>query len=263
MTTMTREPLVLTRVSTATTYHFRRDGRDFGWALCTVNDTTGELSIQSDWGSWSYRWHANPESLGAPSLTHFLADRTGVDYIARKLQSEGTKAREFSPTKTAAALRRLLAERRLEDGREQIANAWDDEFPIPPHAADRYDERGLPILSHRMPAGYRAGRPWDINGRPYEPLPYLSRDKAREIWDELGELAADLDGSRGAEPLFWERLSSIDGFDEYVTEEPWNYGETEQTTEDKILREVVLPPLIEACRARVAESAGAAEGSVS
>lgn len=38
--------LVKTAQSTATAYHFKRDDRDFGWAISTVNDTTGELLIK-------------------------------------------------------------------------------------------------------------------------------------------------------------------------------------------------------------------------
>ncbi len=240
----------LTAVSTATTYTFR--GERGGWALCTVNDQTGELSIQSDWGSWSYRWHASPASLGAPSFTHFLGDRSDVDYLARKLQGRNGGER-FSPERTAKALCHLLAERRLEDGREQIAGAWDGDFPIPGYAARRYDERGLPIYSHRMPSGYRSGRPWDIGGKPYDSLPYLTRDKARAISDAIEDLANELGGDHaGAEGLFWERLPRIDGIFEYVSDEPYHYGETEQTHEDKVLRELVLPALIESCRARVA-----------
>lgn len=250
---MIAKHLVLSAVhSGAETYSFKAsDGH--GWALCTVNDITGELQITSDWGSWSYRWHADPRSLGAPTLTHFLGDRSDVDYLARKLQREGRYGQRFSPIKTAATLCRLLAERRLEDGRAQLEGRWDDEFPIPAHLARRYDENGLPLESHRMPWEYRAGRPWDQFGRPYEALPYLTKDKAREIWDELVSLGDELDHSgHGAEALFWERLQAIDGVNEYISEQPYEHSETEQTSEDKVLRDLVLPALIEACRGTAA-----------
>lgn len=199
---MAEKELTLTGVHTsAETYSFRV-AEGFGWAICTVDDATGVLSIVSDWGNWANRWHASPRSLGAPTLTHFIADRDGVDYLARKLN--GRNGRQFSAELTIAALRRLLADSRLVDGR----------------------------LSH------------ELGTSPYR----LSRNKAREIWDELGELMGVDDSG-----LFWERACEIRGLQYYVDETPWEHEETEQTAEDRALRELVLPALIEACAARVAE----------
>ena len=92
----------------ATTYSFGGSG----WALCTVNDATGELLITSDWGEWAHRWPTNHRALGAPSLTAFIAARDGVDYLASKLL--GDRVREFSADGTIKKLRRLLCESRLE-----------------------------------------------------------------------------------------------------------------------------------------------------
>lgn len=251
--------LILTTTHTATTYSFRAEPGQFGWACCTVNDDTGELLITSDWGSWSHRWSADPRHLGAPTLTAFIGGRSGVDYLARKLQNEGTNGRRWSAEATAAALRRRLCERRLEDGRAQIENRLEPEDmpdgkPLR-HLVEpigRYTADGLPIYSDRMPAEYRNGRPWKINGELYESLPYLTRDAARQLWDAIGELANEVGGSAD---LFYDRVWQIDGFTDYVTRELFEYGETEQTPEDKALRELVLPALIEACRARVAAEA--------
>jgi hypothetical protein len=51
-----------------------------------------------------------------------------------------------------------------------------------------------------------------------------------------------------ASDVFYDRIDRIDGLLDYVTEEPWNYSESEQTPEDRALRDIVLPPLIDVCR---------------
>lgn len=231
------------------TYSFKTSGPWVSWALCTVNDATGELLITSDWGNWSHRWNTDPRSLGHPTLTAFIGERGDVDYLARKLQREGRGGLAFSAGATVKELRRLLCERRLEDGRERLENRLDPEEDMPggvplSHLSGRYDENGLPIISHRMPAGYRSGRPWDIHGDHYKPLMYLDRDVARRIWDQLGELADEVGTSCD---LFFERIQHIDGVSDYITDEPWHHIATEQTPEDRALRDIVLPALIESC----------------
>lgn len=242
---MTKLTLIATHA--ATTYSFRAAVGEFSWACCTVNDATGELAITSDWGNWSHRWSANPEHLGAPTLTAFIGDRGDVDYLARKLQREGNAGRRWSAHGTAAALRRRLCERRLEDGREQIDGRLEPEDldcgRVPNRLLDRYSGQGLPLFSHRMVSAPT----WrDIERK--ERLPYLTRDTARGLWDAIGRLADEVRGSNG--DLFYERVQQIATFGDYVTESPWEYGETEQTPEDKALRELVLPALIDACRQR-------------
>lgn len=189
----------------ATTYHFQTTGPGLGsWALCTVNDATGELLITNDWGNWAHRWNASPRALGAPTLTAFIGDRGDVDYIARKLQGR-RGGRRFSAERTIASWRRALAERRLERGH------------------------------------------WRV--------PRLTRELAREIWDALGE-AANTCGDN--EDAFLSQVYEIDGFTDHVDDTPYESLETEQTPEDRALREQILPALIAACaethRARTAAS---------
>lgn len=189
--------LALVATHTATTYSFVGSDGHLGWANCTVDDDTGQLSIASDWGDWQHRWSPDPRNLGAPTLTAFIGTRGDVDYLARKLQHEGREGRMFSGEKTSVALRRRLCERRL------------------------------------------------AGGRCRDPFQRLERDEARRLWKAIGELGRDVE--RNAD-LFYERALRIEGFADYITEEPWEYGETEQTPQDKALREVVLPALIKACR---------------
>lgn len=117
--------------STATTYHFRSPPGATawwgGWALCTVNDATGELSIQSDWtGSCGYRWDVG--HLGCPTLTEFLAqDRGGYyDYLVGKLLPAERRER-FSPEATVKEMRRrvLDARRCLDIDRLLARQIWD------------------------------------------------------------------------------------------------------------------------------------------
>jgi hypothetical protein len=239
-------PLSLISKTTATTYVLRYPDGGLGWALCTVNDETGELNIQSDWGSWSHRWNAHPDSLGAKSLTAFIADRASVDYLARKLQNEGTTGRQWSAEATVRALQYVLRERRLEDGRAQLEGRLDSDDmeggkPLR-HLMSDYTDEGLPIFSHKRPYEYRNGRPWN----PYDRLHFLTCADARRIWDSLDSLATEFYNSPSGE-LFYHEVLNIDGFLDYVTDEPWQYGMTEQTPGDKALREQILPPLMAAC----------------
>lgn len=239
--------LSLVSTQEAITYTFRAVPDGFGWACCTVNDATGELLITSVWGNWSHRWSADPQHLGAPSLTAFIGSRADVDYLARKLQGGSFRAGQcWSAVGTARALRRRVRERRLEEGREQLEGRLEPEDydcgRIPNHLLDRYTAEGLPMFSHRDVAAPT----WQDPSRK-ERLPYLSREAARELWKAIGALA---DAVSRSPDLFYERAQQIEGFCDYVTEEPWEYGEMEQMPEDRALRDIVLPALIAACRER-------------
>ena len=93
--------------STATAYHFEFT---HGWACFTVNDATGELGVQSDWGTYAYRWSAHPKHLGAPTLTAFL--RTAEPYyLADKLHYGRPRDREeFDSDSTRHDLRKRVGE---------------------------------------------------------------------------------------------------------------------------------------------------------
>lgn len=245
--------MALSLISTqiATTYVFRDTPGEFGWANCTVNDSTGELSIQSDWGSWSHAWSPDPRHLGAPSLTLFIGNRGDVDYLARKLQSGGLGGERWKAKATARALCRLVSGRRLEHGREQLKGRLEPEDydcgRLPNHLLDLYTEIGLPIFScHQVDASSRR----DPDRK--EDFRYLDREGARRFWKAIGEIAAEVGDFSDH---FYERVLQIEGFTDYVTGEPWNYGVTEQTPEDRALREIILPALIRACRTRSAAEA--------
>jgi hypothetical protein len=117
--------LKLTAIMTAKSYSFR--GEHGVWAICTVNDGTGELLILSDWGSWSHRW--NIAHLGKPTLTEFIADVSGVDYLSDKLHYGRTRE-VFDPEASVAALRARLLERQEVTSREDLSpldqEAWDE-----------------------------------------------------------------------------------------------------------------------------------------
>jgi hypothetical protein len=188
------------------TYTFRADDR-FGWAICTVNDATGELAITSDWGNWSHIW--NPQHLGRPSLTHFIGDRSDCDYLANKLLGRAA-CWVLDADATIKKWRRCLVEQRLEAGR-------------------RYA---------RVPECLRT--PGYLEPlRDREPL---TASLAREIWDDLGSLFDDA----SYEALFIEHAMQIDGIG-WVTEHPWEETEHRSSHEFRVLVECILPALAEAC----------------
>lgn len=232
----TPELALVSAKNTATTYSFQTTGEGYrSWALCTVNDATGELNIQSDWGNWSHRWHT--DALGSPTLTAFIGDRSGTDYLAGKLQQRDGGGRRWSARATARALCALLCARRLEDGRCQSEGRLDPDDmvdgKVPVRLRFNYTEDGIPV------------------GRYRGSLPYLTRAAARSLWDGIEGVVDEVGDGEHDASLFYDRVIQIDGFTDYVTDEPWNHSQTEQTPEDKALRTIVLPALITACRARV------------
>lgn len=75
--------------------------------LATLNDETGELSLHTDWGNWSYRWNVSPSALGtAKGFTDFVAN-AGVEYLQAKLLGKDD-ARDFDFDATVEALRESL-----------------------------------------------------------------------------------------------------------------------------------------------------------
>lgn len=107
-----------------------------GWAIFTFNNATGELSVQSDWGDFSYRWHANPSSLGAPDLEHFLA-KCGADYVADKFR---IPSKEFDPDATLRAAKAAI----IEDRRKQNSDKTEARFAFEDLAyLDFRDERAF------------------------------------------------------------------------------------------------------------------------
>ena len=202
---------------TAATYYFRTAPSDIGWALCTVNDRTGELLIVSDWGNWAHLW--NPRHLGSASLTHFIGERDSVDYIVQKLLGRrGSEA--FCPDETTKHLRRQLVKRRLEDGRL---------------LADSGGE-----LKRRT-----------MGGRGHW---FLKAYEARELWGDLGSLAADIgpstdENSDALQSLYLERLYHLNHY-QVLGDDLYEDAQHVETGVSKILRGTILPALRDACLAR-------------
>lgn len=96
-------------ITRPTAYHFRFDGFGGGWAIFTVNDETGEFTVQSDWGVYGFRWH--PPHLPTSNLTLFLAGKGKEEhdccYITNKLQL-GTQSRELDDVVDREATRKAL-----------------------------------------------------------------------------------------------------------------------------------------------------------
>lgn len=229
------KPFAFTGATTATAYHFRTNEHG-GWAICTVNDSTCELTVQSDWGNWSYRWGGGKSGFGsvgkgdderARTLTEFIADRTAADYLADKLWGGGYGGRVFDAEETVNVFKKILCERRLEEGRDHL-------------------ERGL---------SHDGGPPGDARRKPYwgstggllndgEPL---TAGIARFIYDALdGEIKDCRNGDH-----FIEKVFQIQGY-AWITEEPWDHLATVRDHKYEVLLFGILPALIAECTKRTA-----------
>ena len=224
MTTQYPTLTLTSTAATAMTYTFHADDR-FGWAICTVNDATGELAITSDWGNWSHIW--NPRHLGRPSLTHFIGDRSDYDYLANKLLGRAD-CWVLDADATIAKWRRRLAEQRLEAGRRYGRDLY---------LLDQSTIETLRTPDYLNPLGER---------KP------LTASHAREIWDDLGSLFED----EANEAIFIEHAMQIDGIG-WIAERPWDETEHRTSHEYRALVECILPALSVACALEAATRPGA------
>lgn len=232
----------LTKVSTsATTYHLRPD-KGSGWALATVNDETHELTIQSDWGNWAYRWSSSGMATGADgrrcTLTEFLANRDAghCDYIADKLTSHEERNR-FDSYESVKSMRRSLLAKRLEQGRKHI-DYYRDEDPqdrVDVGTDDPKPWGPMDFITVRPKYGYQDER-WP-----------LTMATARSLYDDLGELEGS-DDQRD----FVDRFFQIEGHT-WISSEPWHdHLQYEPSPHYYQLLHGMLPALVRACSAEMA-----------
>lgn len=192
---MTTPTFVLASKSRPTAYRFLVNKPLGGWAICTVNDSTGELSIQSDWDTWGYRW--NVDHLGQPTLTHFIgtkySDPSYPDrrhYLADKLTSHDYKMRQrFSPKLTTKELCRLAGE------------------------------------------AYGEGR--------------IDKETCRTMVAEIRDIGTD------DERDFYDAVCQISGHEKLGVDPWYETYKTEPTSGYLVLRDGILPAIIEACCATV------------
>lgn len=107
---MNNEKLIVAshKIGTADSYTFTfNNGAASTWAIFTVNNSTGEFAIRSDYGGWSYRWSirslGEKHEMHEKPLAHFLASGTDSHYIVDKLGYDFTQdlkpvRRKPSPT---------------------------------------------------------------------------------------------------------------------------------------------------------------------
>lgn len=207
--------MTCTKATSAVTYHFSPITHEAlaGWALATVNDNTGELTIQSDWGNWSNRWSPDPKHLGQPTLSHFIATRGHAHYLADKL-TRREEREHFDAAATVKSMQRQLCRMRLEDGRLSYPNY------------------------HKV---------WCRFLHKHEQW-LLEPDNTRRIYDELDELRGEDNVDRFIEAFF--RISGHDIIsDEPWHSEHLKY--TPSCGYMQLLHGI-LPALIAACRVRIA-----------
>ncbi len=235
---MSKGDLVCTaRRRSAVTYHFREEGRSHsGWALCTVNDDTCELSINSDHGRWQHRWH---KSGFEGTFTSFLSDVTGADYLASKLcHGDG---RSFSAYETVKRIRRRLCQQRLEDCREMRARKLDSpENRRWLSNRGEYDDFGIPLYAKREAA----------SGDPDDRVLLLNKEDARRIWTQLARFYDyDSNGDRFLEEYRrWLHLGNLADYLPDYDSGIFDCMTSVTSVEWKYLHDRLLPALIAAIR---------------
>ena len=204
-----KHEVIRATVRTATAYHF--NFKPHGWAIFTINDGTGELSVQSDWGNFAYRWSADPAHLGHPTLTDFLRDRASTDYLTDKLTYDNrAKLKEVDEEASLADIRGLIVKLRRERGdlESREYSAYHGEFRTDLHEVDKQLARSL----------------WD------EADSFLRNLPGRDMHDAIGDQSFE--------------------FRALLGEEPWYHLHYRDSRCVEVLRDVLLPALIDHLNAK-------------
>lgn len=100
------------------------------WAIFTLDEDFGDISIQSDYGNWAYTWSKSGRGKG--TLSEFLKD-TGIDYLMNKFCMDKPDARRYffgEETKRAMKAQVIKARRHRSDhtyeqvNKEEARSAW-------------------------------------------------------------------------------------------------------------------------------------------
>lgn len=78
-----------------------------GWAFFYIDSATNVLSIISDWGDYSYRWH----NIGEQTLEEFIAS-SDCDYLTRKLLHGKENRKEFKLLRSLANVKEHICKAR-------------------------------------------------------------------------------------------------------------------------------------------------------
>lgn len=138
----TYKKYVLSSTEESTTISIHCRFKPHGWATFMINNDVGTLSIQSDWGDWSYRWGTG--SLGSPTLLIALRDRFDQWYVANKLF--GGKTSAYDPYKTEESFKKKLLEarRRRDISKEDASELW--------YELDRVPWENVDALYYSLPS---------------------------------------------------------------------------------------------------------------
>lgn len=104
-------------------------------ATFTLDEASGQVSINSEYGDFSYRW----TSIGSQSLAAFLCS-LDIDYFMNKAASAAWQEIDFDAT--IAGIKAQIIETRLERGalsKESARAAWDEIEGIDEDAAKSVD----------------------------------------------------------------------------------------------------------------------------
>lgn len=97
------------------------------WATFTINEYTGEFSVESDWGNYAHRWHT--DHIGEPDMEHFIV-RCSAEYILRKFAYDEPVefGNEFNEEKTKKVFFARIIERRLSGfiTKQEARRCWEE-----------------------------------------------------------------------------------------------------------------------------------------